>query len=212
LDLVVATVALLGTLPLMALIALLIVCDSGRPVFYRQDRVGARLRRRGGRLAWEERTFRILKFRTMVRDADRQPLHEEFVRSYVAGSIDADTQSADGYKLDADPRVTRVGALLRRTSLDELPQLWNVLTGSMSLVGPRPVPPYEVALYEPAHRERLAALPGITGAWQVAGRGRVGFEEMVRMDIEYVRQQSLTGDLSLLLRTIPAIFSARGAK
>ena len=116
------------------------------------------------------------------------------------------------FKLTHDPRVTRVGRLLRRTSLDELPQLFNVLKGEMSLVGPRPVPPYEVAQYHEPDAERLAAVPGITGLWQVNGRGDVPFAEMIRLDREYVRNQTVWLDLKILLATIPAIVSGRGAK
>jgi lipopolysaccharide/colanic/teichoic acid biosynthesis glycosyltransferase len=114
-------------------------------------------------------------------------------------------------KLTDDPRITRVGRFLRRTSLDELPQLLNVLKGEMSLVGPRPVPPYEAAAYQDWHRERLAGLPGITGLWQVKGRGLVSFTEMVRMDIEYLRSQSTWLDFKIMLATIPAVLFGRGA-
>ena len=115
------------------------------------------------------------------------------------------------FKLAGDPRVTRVGGLLRRTSADELPQLWCVLAGTMSLVGPRPVPPYEVEAYRPEDCERLAAKAGITGAWQVHGRGRVGFAGMVALDIDYVRHRSLRRDVALLARTAAVVLSGRGA-
>jgi lipopolysaccharide/colanic/teichoic acid biosynthesis glycosyltransferase len=207
-DVVGALLLLLVSAPVLLLIALLIVLDSRGPAFYRQERVGARGRRRGRRIVWEERRFRILKFRTMVRDADRAPVHEQFIESFVAGG-----GAADGdFKLRGDARVTRVGRFLRATSLDELPQLINVLRGTMSLVGPRPVPAYEVALYQPWHRERLAAMPGMTGPWQVHGRGRVSFDDMVRLDIQYVREASLRHDLVLLLRTLPAVWSKDGAR
>jgi lipopolysaccharide/colanic/teichoic acid biosynthesis glycosyltransferase len=159
---------------------------------------------------WEDRRFRICKFRTMVRDADATGVHERFITSFVNGEVDGD-DSENVYKLRNDARVTRIGRFLRATSLDELPQLFNVIGGSMSLVGPRPVPAYEVALYQPQHWERLAARPGITGAWQVKGRGRVNFEEMMRLDIEYVRQCSLLGDLGLLARTPAAVIKRKGA-
>ncbi|MGH9896190.1 MAG: sugar transferase, partial [bacterium] len=116
------------------------------------------------------------------------------------------------FKLSNDPRVTRVGRVLRRMSLDELPQLFNVLKGEMSLVGPRPVPLYEVAEYGESDTERLAALPGITGLWQVRGRAEIPFSEMVRLDCEYVRNQSLWLDLKILAATIPAVVSGRGAR
>jgi lipopolysaccharide/colanic/teichoic acid biosynthesis glycosyltransferase len=205
-DVVAAAALIVALAPLLVLITLLIVGGSGRPVFFRQERVGARPRRRDGELEWEPCTFRMIKFRTMVPGADRSPVHEQFVSAFVSGG-----ESPGDYKLRHDPRVTRVGRLLRATSLDELPQLFNVLGGTMSLVGPRPVPLYEVAQYQPRHHGRLAARPGITGLWQVAGRGRVSFEEMVRMDIEYVNRHSLWLDLGLLLRTLPAVISRRGA-
>jgi exopolysaccharide production protein ExoY len=212
LDVLLASALIIVTAPVLALVEVMIVLDSGRPVFYRQQRVGARRVRRGGRTEWLETRFRIVKFRTMVPDADSSPVHQRFVESFVAGELADHETPDDTFKLRDDPRVTRVGRVLRATSLDELPQLFNVLAGTMSLVGPRPVPPYETALYKPHHRERLAALPGITGPWQVHGRGRVSFEEMIKLDIEYVRQQSLWRDLSLLLRTLPAVLSKRGAR
>jgi lipopolysaccharide/colanic/teichoic acid biosynthesis glycosyltransferase len=208
-DVVGALLLLLVSAPVFLLIAVLIVLDSRGPAFYRQERVGARGRRRGRRIEWEERRFRILKFRTMACDADRSPVHERFVESFVAGGQLCDSGA---FKLCDDPRVTRIGRFLRATSLDELPQLINVLRGTMSLVGPRPVPPYEVAHYQPWHRERLAATPGMTGPWQIQGRGRVSFEEMVRLDIQYVREASLRHDLVLLLRTLPAVWSKDGAR
>jgi exopolysaccharide production protein ExoY len=212
LDVLLASALITITAPVLLLVAVMIMLDSGRPVFYRQERVGARRTRRGGRTQWLETRFRIVKFRTMVPDADSSPVHQRFVESFVAGEPASQRTPEDSFKLRDDPRVTRVGRVLRATSLDELPQLFNVLAGTMSLVGPRPVPPYETALYKPHHRERLAALPGITGPWQVHGRGRVSFEEMIKLDIEYVRQQSLWRDLSLLLRTLPAVLSKRGAR
>ena len=147
----------------------------------------------------------------MVADAD-QSIHEEYVRSFVQGRLDAGEKTEATFKLAHDPRVTRVGRILRRTSLDELPQLFNVLKGEMSLVGPRPVPPYEVAQYHESDAERLAALPGITGLWQVQGRGVVPFREMIRMDLEYVRKQTVWLDLKILFATIPVILSGHGAR
>ncbi len=212
LDLAFSSVLLIALAPLFLVIGAMIVLDSGRPVFYRQERVGARARRRGQRIEWIERRFRIVKFRTMVTGADAQRFHERFVESFVKGEVEPKAAGETQFKLQDDPRITRVGRMLRASSLDELPQLLNVLGGTMSLVGPRPVPPYEAALYEPRHRERLAAKPGITGAWQVDGRGRVDFEEMVRLDIDYVRRQSLRLDLVLLARTLPAVWRKRGAR
>ena len=194
----------------LALISLLIKLDSSGPVIYQQERVGCRRRRRGGVTTWELRTFPFYKFRTMFCDAD-QSLHRRYVRAFCEGQIVAEKTSGAAFKLKNDSRVTRVGRILRRTSLDELPQLFNVLVGDMSLVGPRPVPPYEVEHYQAAHYERFTALPGISGLWQVRGRGRVPFEEMMRMDIEYTQRCSMWLDLKVLMLTIPAVIWGQGA-
>jgi lipopolysaccharide/colanic/teichoic acid biosynthesis glycosyltransferase len=211
-DVLGASVLIIATSPLFVLIAVMIVLDSGWPVFYRQERVTGRARRQGGRVDWAQRRFRIVKFRTMVPRADAVPLHEQFIESFVHGRSGPGATGSGEFKLEDDPRITRVGRWLRATSLDELPQLFNVLGGTMSLVGPRPVPSYEVALYEARHQERLAARGGITGAWQIKGRGRVSFEEMIRLDIDYVRRQSLGTDLVLLARTLPAVWRKIGAR
>jgi lipopolysaccharide/colanic/teichoic acid biosynthesis glycosyltransferase len=139
-------------------------------------------------------------------------LVKAFVRNYSEETAVAQREEYQIHKLVYDPRVTRLGRFLRKTSLDELPQLWNVLKGEMSLVGPRPDVPYSVENYEPWHFERLAAQPGITGLWQVKGRSQVSFNDWVRMDIEYVRSQSLWLDLKILFLTIPAVLSERGAR
>ena len=211
-DVVVSVALLVILAPAMLLIAALILVESGRPVFHVQERVGARRRRESRSIRWQVRSFRMFKFRTMFRGAEASKIHEEFVRAFVAGDIGSNGDGGTRFKLGNDPRVTRVGRVLRATSLDELPQLFNVLAGTMSLIGPRPVPEYEVASYEERHWERLAALPGMSGTWQVEGRGRVSFEEMVRMDIEYVRRESLWLDVKLLVRTIPAVLTLRGAR
>jgi lipopolysaccharide/colanic/teichoic acid biosynthesis glycosyltransferase len=209
-DVALAALALVVLSPLLLLIAILIKLDGPGPLIFAQERVGARRRSRGGRTTWEIRTFRVYKFRTMVHNAD-QSLHQAYVKAFVDGRLAAADVTGATFKLTNDPRVTRVGRILRRTSLDELPQLVNVLKGDMSLVGPRPVPTYEVAEYQPWHRERLAALPGITGLWQVSARCQVSFEDMIRLDIEYVRNWSLWRDVRILLLTIPAVLSGRGA-
>jgi exopolysaccharide production protein ExoY len=208
LDVTGAAVLLVALLPLLLLVAVLIKVDSPGPVVFTQERVGSRRARRPGG-AWEVRTFRLYKFRSMVAGADSS-LHEAHVKAFVEGTVDYAEERAR-FKLQADPRVTRVGAFLRRTSIDELPQLLNVLAGDMSLVGPRPVPLYEVSHYGPGHWQRFAALPGITGLWQVSGRCAISFDEMARLDLEYVRNTSLRLDLKILLMTIPAVVSARGA-
>ncbi len=188
-DLVGASVALLITAPIMALAAAAILIDSGRPVLFRQERVG----RRG-------RAFRLLKFRTMVPDAERQ----------TEGLL---LQSRDPHwlHLEDDPRVTRVGRFLRKTSLDELPQLINVLRGEMSLVGPRPLLPYQDAQLSAWGRTRLDLAPGITGLWQVLGRTSIPFEEMVKLDTLYVTNWTLWMDVKLLLRTVRSVLTRRGA-
>jgi len=206
-DVVLASLMIILLLPVLLMIAALIKLDSRGPVLFVQERVGARRRSEKGETLWDVAYFNVFKFRSMFQNAS-QSLHQAHIKAFVEERLDP-TQTV---KLTRDPRVTRVGRILRRTSLDELPQLLNVLRGEMSLVGPRPVPPYEVAAYQPWHRERLAALPGITGLWQVKGRGKVTFTEMVRMDIEYVRRQSLGLDIKLLLATIPAVLSGRGAE
>jgi exopolysaccharide biosynthesis polyprenyl glycosylphosphotransferase len=191
-DLLVATVGLLVLSPLFLLLAALVKLDSPGPVLFRQQRVG-----RGGR------RFEILKFRTMVQNAEEQ-------RAELVGqSIYADLRL---FKLRADPRVTRLGGWLRRASLDELPQLVNVLVGNMSLVGPRPPLPAEVELYERHHYARFDVKPGITGPWQVNGRNEVtDFEDVVRLEQDYIRSWSLVGDLLILLKTVPAVLRMRGA-
>ncbi len=210
LDVAITTVALIFLAPVMIVIALAIRLESPGPVFFRQKRVGARLKREGGTLRWEVAPFNMIKFRSMVQNADPK-LHQAHVQAFVSGQLPATSTAGAKFKLKADPRVTRVGRILRRTSLDELPQLFNVLRGEMSLVGPRPVPTYEVDHYQGWHHERLKALPGITGLWQVEGRCELCFDDMVRLDIRYARSQSLWLDLKIMVLTIPAVLSGRGA-
>jgi lipopolysaccharide/colanic/teichoic acid biosynthesis glycosyltransferase len=209
LDTALAFVLLILLSPLLALIALAIKLESPGPVIFVQQRVSTRRRSRGGTVIWEIRSFPVYKFRSMVHNADPTP-HRAYIKALAAGYIPAGA-SQKQFKLSRDPRITRVGRLLRRTSLDELPQLLNVLKGEMSLVGPRPVPLYEVAQYKDWHYQRLTALPGLTGLWQVKGRGRVSFDEMIRLDLEYIVNQSLWFDLQILLLTIPAVLSGHGA-
>ena len=194
-DIAVAAAALLVLSPLWLLIALLIKLDSRGPVFYRQERVGM-----------DGRIFLFLKFRTMQANADDR-LHREYQRKLIEGRPDTNLGDAARpvYKLHADPRVTRVGRVLRRLSLDELPQLLNVLRGDMSVVGPRPPIPYEVEAYELWHRKRLDMKPGLTGLWQVSGRNRLSFDEMVRLDLFYIENWSLLLDLKIILRTLPVM-------
>lgn len=208
-DICLASLALVFLSPLLLLIAILIKLDSSGPVFFTHERVGAR-RQRSGETAWVVKNFGMYKFRSMYQHADSR-VHEAYIRDFVEGRVQPSKEGGK-FKLTNDPRVTRVGRLLRRTSLDELPQLFNVLSGEMSLVGPRPVPPYEVACYRNGDHKRLMAVPGITGFWQVNGRCQVSFEEMIRMDLEYIRAASFWLDLQILFQTIPAVLHGRGAE
>jgi lipopolysaccharide/colanic/teichoic acid biosynthesis glycosyltransferase len=211
LDVILAGLALTVLLPLLLLITVLIMVDSPGLVVFTQKRVGAKRQRLGRQAIWVIQDFTMYKFRSMVQDADPS-VHEAYIREFVEGRAQATAATGGKFKLTNDPRVTRIGRFLRKYSLDELPQLLNVLKGDMSLVGPRPVPPYEVACYGNGHHKRLAALPGITGYWQVKGRCQVSFEEMVRMDLEYIRNASFLYDLKILILTIPAVLSRRGAE
>jgi lipopolysaccharide/colanic/teichoic acid biosynthesis glycosyltransferase len=188
-DLVVGSVAFLLLLLPMVLIGLAVMLTSRGPVLFRQTRVG----RHG-------QTFRIIKFRTMVMDAEAQ--HE---------SLFASSTDPGWLKLDHDPRITRLGRFLRHTSLDELPQLWNVLRGQMSLVGPRPLIPSEHERIGGRHWTRDEAAPGITGLWQVTGRTDVPFDEMVRLDCQYVDSRSLWTDIRLIARSLPVVLRGSGA-
>lgn len=217
-DVTVVALSLVFLLPLMAFVALLIKWDSPGPAIFRQERVTARRRERDGEVYWEETPFTIYKFRTMRVDA-KSTLHRQFIEAYIVGDEkrmmalqSAQQQEEAKYKLVQDPRVTRVGSFLRKTSLDELPQLWNVLVGDMSLVGPRPPIPYEVELYQYHHHDRLRTIPGLTGWWQVRGRSATSFEEMVGMDVEYIRQQTLGLDIKIIVMTVMAVVNGRGAR
>jgi lipopolysaccharide/colanic/teichoic acid biosynthesis glycosyltransferase len=210
-DVCLAGAILILLLPLFLLIASLIKLDSRGPVFFTHERVGAKRQGRGRERVWVVTKFGMHKFRSMVQNADSS-VHEAYIRDFVEGRVQPNEGSGGKFKLTNDSRVTRVGRLLRRTSLDELPQLFNVLKGEMSLVGPRPVPSYEVACYRNGEHKRLAALPGITGLWQVNGRCQVSFEEMIRMDLEYIRKASFWLDFRILLQTIPAVLYGRGAE
>ncbi len=208
-DTVTSAVLLFVLGPLFAAIALAVKVDSPGPAFFLQERIGAKRTKHNGRAQWDRTVFRAYKFRSMHHEIDDSS-HREYIRDFVNGDA-IENEQGPKFKMGSDSRVTGVGRLLRRTSIDELPQLINVLKGEMSLVGPRPIPTYEIDDYSPWHFERFAALPGITGYWQVYGRGSVPFEEMMRMDIFYVRNRSLWLDLKLLALTLPAVVSTKGA-
>ena len=210
-DIAVSLVGLIVLSPLFLLVAIAVKLDSPGPVIFRQQRV------RGNQDPSdphpEKNTFTFLKFRSMCQNADEKA-HREYVRQFINGNhkaVNNGNSKAPIYKMTKDKRVTRVGRFLRRTSLDELPQLVNVLRGEMSLVGPRPAMPYEVAQYEDWHRERLSVLPGITGLWQISGRSSLTFKEMAALDIEYAQRCSVGLDLIILAKTAPVVLSIRGA-
>ncbi|MGN6250469.1 MAG: sugar transferase [Marmoricola sp.] len=191
LDLLLGGLVLVAVLPVVALVTVLVAVSSPGPVLHRQVRVGR-----------DGRPLLIRKFRTMVLDADERREALLVHNEVVGGPL---------FKIRADPRITPVGRVLRRLSLDELPQLLNVLEGSMSLVGPRPALPAEVATYDARERRRLAVLPGLTGLWQVSGRSDLSWEESVALDLAYVEGACLRLDLVILARTVPAVLLGRGA-
>lgn len=199
-DIVIASLTLALLSPFWLLIALLIKFDSRGPVFYTQERVGM-----------DGRIFVVYKFRTMRVDTDSE-IHREYQRKFIAGDAEANVGDAQkpAYKLRDDPRITRVGRILRRLSLDEVPQLFNVLRGDMSIVGPRPPIPYEVEAYELRHRKRLDMKPGLTGLWQVSGRNRLPFEEMVKLDLFYIENWSMLFDVKIILRTVLVLLRGDG--
>lgn len=191
LDIAFASAALLALAPLFLLVALLIKATDGGPALFWQSRIGK----------WGK-PFRFPKFRSMVVDAEA-----------IQAKLQASNVHGNGitFKLKRDPRITWIGRIIRKTSIDELPQLWCVLKGEMSLVGPRPALEREVARYSLDDRRRLDAIPGLTCTWQVSGRSDIPFPEQLRMDVEYIERQGLKEDIRLLLRTIPAVITGRGA-
>jgi lipopolysaccharide/colanic/teichoic acid biosynthesis glycosyltransferase len=187
-DVAVGWVALVLLAPLLAFVGLLIRAVDGGPVLFRQTRIGL-----------NGRPFRLIKFRTMEPGAEDR-LGELMARNEIRGPA---------FKVTDDPRLTRTGRVLRATSLDELPQIWNVLRDEMSLVGPRPPLPWEVDAYDPWHHRRLAVKPGITGLWQVQAREGEDFDQRVELDLEYIDRWSMWLDLEIIVRTIPAMFKGR---
>ncbi|MDD1642953.1 MAG: exopolysaccharide biosynthesis polyprenyl glycosylphosphotransferase [Methylococcaceae bacterium] len=190
-DIIASILLLLMLLPLFVIIMLLIYLSSPGPVFYKQTRVG-----RWGKL------FTMWKFRSMYCDADAR-LKEIMAQNEMTGGVI--------FKMKNDPRIIPIGRFIRKASIDELPQLWNVLKGDMSLVGPRPALPSEVNQYSLQDRQRLEVIPGITCIWQVSGRSDIPFPQQVQLDVQYIQSQSLLLDLKLLLKTIPAVLLSRGA-
>lgn len=190
-DLVLSGCALIALSPVYGITALLIKLEDGGPIFFRQERIGYR-----------GKSFYMWKFRSMVVNADamktellQQNMHKDCVT----------------FKIKADPRITRIGRFIRKYSVDELPQFWNVFCGEMSIVGPRPCVPREVVMYSVEARKRLLAKPGLTCFWQVGGRADINFEGQVRLDVEYIRSESVWLDIKLLLKTIPAVLLGKGA-
>lgn len=202
-DILGSSAALLFFSPFFALIAAAIKMTSKGPVLFCQERLGQ-----------HGKNFKVFKFRSMRTDCDSK-IHEAYVNQFIAGKVDGNETSNSQkpvFKIQADPRITKVGHFLRKTSLDELPQFWNVLIGDMSLVGPRPPVAYEYRAYNVWHRRRVLEIkPGITGLWQVEGRSRTRFDEMVRLDLKYARTWSNWLDLKILLQTPGAVLTGEGA-
>ncbi len=200
-DIVCALIGLIVGLPFGLVFALLIKRSSSGPVFFVQERLGK-----------DGRPFPFYKFRSMRHDSD-DAIHRQFAAMFIAGDADGCKTKNGGktsFKLEEDPRITGIGGWLRRTSLDELPQLWNILRGDMSMVGPRPPIAYEIENYQPWHLERLKVTPGLTGMWQVMGRSSVSFDEMVHLDLYYINNWSLVLDLQIMARTIPVVLRGTG--
>ncbi len=200
-DLITALGILVLVSPLMLVLTLIIKFTSPGPVLFVQERLGK-----------NGHPFRFYKFRSMKHKSD-DAIHRQFAAMFINGDEHGCAESNAGekiFKLKKDPRVTPIGSFLRRTSLDELPQLFNIIKGEMSLVGPRPPIAYEIENYLPWHMERLKAVPGLTGLWQVSGRSSVSFDEMVRLDIEYINNWSLWSDIVILAKTIPVVLRGTG--
>jgi exopolysaccharide biosynthesis polyprenyl glycosylphosphotransferase len=202
-DILGALVGLILFSPIMLATTIVIKMTSPGPIIFKQTRFG----KKGAR-------FQFYKFRSMYWNADDQ-IHREYVTNLIKGDLQRINQGdkvVPLFKIVNDPRITRVGRIIRRTSIDELPQFFNVLKGEMSLVGPRPPLPYEVQKYEPWHLRRILEVkPGVTGLWQVSGRSRTSFSEMVRLDLHYVQNWSILVDLKIMLKTVKAVFSLKGA-
>lgn len=193
-DFALATVAMVFLTPLMAMVALVVFMERRGPIFFQHERVGLR-----------DSRFYVLKFRTMCMDGDR------ILAEHLAASTDAMSEWVADHKLRNDPRVSRLGRFLRKSSLDELPQLWNVFRGDMSIVGPRPIVEAEIERYGQFFSAYCAVKPGITGIWQVSGRNDLSYQRRVELDALYARKKSLTLDLQIIFATIPAVLLRRGS-
>jgi lipopolysaccharide/colanic/teichoic acid biosynthesis glycosyltransferase len=213
-DFVIAFILLMLLSPLMLFVAIIIFIYSPGPILFKQERVGSRRQSHGGHSSWKRVNFQCYKFRTMKIDADPS-VHQAYIKALIENDETQMTalQGAPTQprKLVNDTRIIRPGKLLRKLSLDELPQLWNVLIGDMSLIGPRPAIPYEVEMYKQWHLRRLEAQPGITGLQQVTARCTTDFDQQVQLDIEYIDNQSLWLDMKIILKTPLAIISTTGA-
>jgi lipopolysaccharide/colanic/teichoic acid biosynthesis glycosyltransferase len=199
LDIGLCLIALPLVIPVILLCALAIYIDSGRPVFFTQQRIG-----KGGK------PILIYKLRTLKLDLDKWH-HHSFMKAFIRGEMGKGQETKETFKPMTDNQITRVGRFLRRTSLDEIPQMINVLKGEMSIVGPRPNVPWEVEEYQPWHCERLEVLPGITGLAQVRGRSAIGFDSIVRYDINYIENQSLELDIKIIWWTFTSVLFSKGA-
>ena len=213
-DVMLSGCLLLLLLPLMVLVAIAIYLYSPGPILFAQERVGVKRIRQGKSNYWMQKNFRCYKFRTMKVNVDSS-IHQNYIRALIENDQKQmlEIQGCDTSirKLINDPRIIRPGKFLRKFSLDELPQFWNVLRGDMSMIGPRPAIPYEVAMYKPWHLRRLEAQPGITGLQQVKARCTANFDEQVKLDLEYIKYQSLWLDIKIALITPWAVLSGRGA-
>ena len=214
-DVLISSILLVLLFPIGVLVALAIKLDSKGPAIYCSERVGCRYRWKDGVYKKEVEKFTFFKFRTMYHKTT-DTIHREFIAAYIhndakrmASLQQGKVENGNLFKLNGDKRITRIGSFLRKSSLDELPQLWNVLRGEMSMVGPRPAIPYEVEMYAPWHLHRLAAMPGLTGLWQVTARNSASFDEMVRLDLEYIEKQSLWLDLKIMIFTPFAILDRK---
>jgi lipopolysaccharide/colanic/teichoic acid biosynthesis glycosyltransferase len=214
-DMIFSLLFLILLSPFFALITLGITIYSPGPIFFKQERMGAVRISHAGKVFWKKQKFICYKFRTMKVNSDSK-IHEDYIKALINENKEKMNELQGGTteirKLTSDPRVTRPGKLLRKLSLDELPQFWNVLRGDMSLVGPRPAIPYEVEMYKPWYIHRLEAQPGITGLQQVTARCTASFEEQVKLDIEYIKRQSIWLDLLIMIKTPIVILSTKGAE